>query len=37
MNPGSGLTLWTILNGVIALAALYLIYRYLVKPLLSKN
>jgi len=36
MNPGSGITLWTIFNGLVSLAALYLIYRYLVKPL-SKN
>jgi len=37
MTPAGGVTLWTIFNGLISIAAVYLIYRYLVKPLLNKN
>jgi len=28
--------LWPIFNGVVALTAIYLIYRFLIKPLLKK-
>ncbi len=30
-----GLSLWSAFNGAILLAAIYLIYKYLVKPLIK--
>jgi hypothetical protein len=35
MEPQTGLTLWSLFNGIVLIAAIYLIYRYLVKPRLK--
>jgi hypothetical protein len=35
MDSQTGFTLWNLFNGLILITAIYLIYRYLVKPRLK--